>query len=136
MRENHPYFDTPLFTVGRESKFRKICRILVNGQYKHVKRDPISGKEIKSKYKQIQLVSLYNLRIIFSHEKPKSPLIFRRFFQTNFKENVPFYCSKLLGLVTYLDWMMIFVTTLSCICMMLETPQYRVMDHWELQVSP
>jgi hypothetical protein len=23
LRENHPFFDTPLFTVGRESKFRK-----------------------------------------------------------------------------------------------------------------
>ena len=52
-----------------------------------------------------------------------------------FSENFLALCSKLLGLVTYLDWMMIFVTTLSCISMMLETPQYRVMDQWELQAS-
>ena len=54
LRENHPYFDTPLFSVGRESRFRKIIRTIVNARYKHIKRDPITGKEIKSKYKQIQ----------------------------------------------------------------------------------
>ena len=54
LRENHPYFDTPLFTVGRESRFRKFCKGVVNGQYKYVKRDPITGKEIKTKYQQIQ----------------------------------------------------------------------------------
>ncbi len=32
---------------------------------------------------------------------------------------------KLLGLVTYLDWVMIFVTTLTTISMMFETPTYR-----------
>ena len=54
LRENHPYFDTPLFAVGRESRFRKLCRIIVTAQYKYVKRDPVTGKEIKTKYRQIQ----------------------------------------------------------------------------------
>ena len=54
LRENHPYFDTPLFAIGRESNLRKICKIVVNAQYKYLKRDPVSGQEIKSKYKQIQ----------------------------------------------------------------------------------
>lgn len=29
LRENHPYFDTPLFFVGRESKFRRFCQTVV-----------------------------------------------------------------------------------------------------------
>ena len=53
----------------------------------------------------------------------------------NLRTNALLFCSKLFGLVTYLDWMMILVTTLSCISMMFETPDYRVMDHWDLQVS-
>ena len=40
---------------------------------------------------------------------------------------------KLLGLVTYLDWIMIFITTLTTISQMFETPEYRVMDHEILQ---
>ena len=30
---------------------------------------------------------------------------------------------KMLGLVTYLDWVMIFVTCITCISMMFETPR-------------
>ena len=41
---------------------------------------------------------------------------------------------KLLGLVTYLDWCMIIITTLTTISMMFETPQYRVMDNFTLQI--
>ncbi|PSN30664.1 Sodium leak channel non-selective protein [Blattella germanica] len=40
-----------------------------------------------------------------------------------------------LGLVTYLDWVMICVTTLSCISMMFETPSYRVMETPALQIA-
>src|SRR6218665_531118 len=54
LRENHPYFDTPLFSVGRDSKFRKFCKVVVNARYVYQKRDPLTGKELKSKYKQIQ----------------------------------------------------------------------------------
>lgn len=54
LRENHPYFDTPLFAVGRESKLRNICKLIVNARYKHVLRDPITGKEMNSKCKRIQ----------------------------------------------------------------------------------
>ena len=32
---------------------------------------------------------------------------------------------KLFGLVTYLDWFMIIVTTMTTISMMFETPEYR-----------
>lgn len=43
-------------------------------------------------------------------------------------------CSDLLGLVTYLDWVMIVVTISSCISMMFESPFTRVMHVPMLQV--
>lgn len=43
-------------------------------------------------------------------------------------------CSDLLGLVTYLDWVMIIVTISSCISMMFESPFTRVMHVPMLQV--
>lgn len=45
-----------------------------------------------------------------------------------------FPCSDLLGLVTYLDWVMIVVTICSCISMMFESPFTRVMHAPTLQV--
>lgn len=56
----------------------------------------------------------------------KQGLIYIMYVFTNF--------SNFLGLVTYLDWVMICVTTLSCLSMMFETPLYRVMDNPALQV--
>lgn len=44
------------------------------------------------------------------------------------------FCSDLLGLVTYLDWVMIIVTISSCISMMFESPFTRVMHVPMLQV--
>lgn len=46
-----------------------------------------------------------------------------------------FFLSNFLGLVTYLDWVMITMTTLSCLSMMFETPKYRVMENGSLQVA-
>lgn len=46
-----------------------------------------------------------------------------------------FIFSNFLGLVTYLDWLLIMVTTLSCVSMMFETPKYRVMETPGLQVA-
>lgn len=40
-----------------------------------------------------------------------------------------------MGLVTYLDWVMILVTTLSCISMMFETPRYRIADNRDIQIA-
>ncbi|XP_011260047.1 sodium leak channel non-selective protein [Camponotus floridanus] len=96
LRENHPFFDTPLFAVPRESKFRKYCQLFVYARYDAKLKDPLTGKERKVQYK-----SLHNF----------------------------------LGLVTYLDWVMIFITTLSCISMMFETPKYRVMEEPALQIT-
>ncbi|XP_025017326.1 sodium leak channel non-selective protein-like, partial [Tetranychus urticae] len=95
LRENHPFFDTPLFLVGRESRFRRICQFIVYSRYDPRIRDPVTGKERKIRYKGIH---------------------------------------NLLGLVTYLDWIMIIVTTLSCISMMCEKPHYRIANNSELQI--
>lgn len=43
--------------------------------------------------------------------------------------------SNFLGLVTYLDWVMIFVTTLSCISLMFETSCNRIMHNPALQIA-
>ena len=42
---------------------------------------------------------------------------------------------KLLGLVPYLDWSMIIVTTIATIIQLCETPSYKVIDNSMLQVS-
>jgi len=54
LRENHPFFDTPLFFIGRESKFRKCCQAIVYSRYEPQFRDPVTGKERKIHYKGIQ----------------------------------------------------------------------------------
>ena len=46
LRENHPLFDTPLFMVGRESRFREICKTVVNARY-------ASNTSEKVKYKKL-----------------------------------------------------------------------------------
>uniref|UniRef100_A0AAY4EE97 Sodium leak channel NALCN n=1 Tax=Denticeps clupeoides TaxID=299321 RepID=A0AAY4EE97_9TELE len=96
LRENHPYFDKPLFIVGREHRFRNFCRMVVRARFNASKTDPITGAVKSTKYHQ-----LYDL----------------------------------LGLVTYLDWVMIIVTICSCISMMFESPFTRVMHVPTLQIG-
>ncbi|KAF0306035.1 Sodium leak channel non-selective protein [Amphibalanus amphitrite] len=96
LRENHPYFDTPLFVIGRESRFRKVCQMIVNARYNARQKDPVTGQERKVRYKGFH---------------------------------------NLLGLVTYLDWAMILITTVSCASMMFESPFFKIQDNWQLQVS-
>ncbi|PAA57585.1 hypothetical protein BOX15_Mlig029264g3 [Macrostomum lignano] len=88
LRENHPFFDKPLFAVGRESRLRDLCKRLVDARY-----DPSGGNETELK----------------SLLRDKGAL-------------------RLLGLVTYLDWVMIAVTVLSITCMTFETLNERVMN--------
>ena len=54
LRENHPYFDTPLFVIGRESRFRKLCQLIVNARYNARQKDPVTGQERKVRYKGFQ----------------------------------------------------------------------------------
>ena len=53
LRENHPYFDTPLFMVGRESRFREICKTIVTARYSQSHVDSVTGQESKVKYKKL-----------------------------------------------------------------------------------
>ncbi|KAK5974229.1 hypothetical protein GCK32_017550, partial [Trichostrongylus colubriformis] len=53
MRENHPLFDRPLFAVGRDSRLRILCQNIVYAQYSPERIDPVTGKQIVLKYKQL-----------------------------------------------------------------------------------
>ncbi|CAF1235655.1 unnamed protein product [Rotaria magnacalcarata] len=96
LRENHPYFDTPLFAIARESNFRKFCQLLVEARYNVNAKDRLGQESKMSRYKQ---------------------------------------AHKFLGLVTYLDWIMIVVTVFSAVSMSFETPSNRVVDKPFLQVA-
>lgn len=59
IRENHPFFDRPLFVVDRDSRLRHICQEIVYAKYMPDKIDSVTGKQIQQRYKQLQLVSSY-----------------------------------------------------------------------------
>ncbi|XP_016408953.1 sodium leak channel non-selective protein-like [Sinocyclocheilus rhinocerous] len=59
LRENHPYFDKPLFIVGREHRFRNFCRMIVRARFNVLKMDPNTGAVNSTKYHQLyDLLSL------------------------------------------------------------------------------
>uniref|UniRef100_A0A0N5A4C0 Sodium leak channel non-selective protein n=1 Tax=Parastrongyloides trichosuri TaxID=131310 RepID=A0A0N5A4C0_PARTI len=103
MRENHPYFDSPLFIFGRDSKFRKLCEFIVNAQYNQLKQ--LSDLNVISKYSR------------------------------NYKQ-----LRSIIGLLPYLDWVMVFITSISCISMLFESPwpttgENLVMFNFYLQIT-
>lgn len=102
MRENHPFFDCPLFLVGRDSRLRKICCKIVNAKYSPINRTNVLLTSRKAaQYKQIYI---------------------------------------LLGLMTYLDWAMVFITSCSCVSMLFESPwpptsgEYLIFNNFYLQI--
>lgn len=59
MRENHPFFDRPLFAIGRDSQLRQLCQNIVYAKYSMEKIDPVTGKPVQIRYKQMHtLLSL------------------------------------------------------------------------------
>ena len=100
LKENHPYFDKPLFTIGRESNLRKFCQMIVEARYE---RGSFVNKT-------------NNLKD--STNASSTVIIKDQYKQFN----------KILGLVTYLDWIMIAITIQSCIGMMFETPNRRLVE--------
>lgn len=44
LRENHPYFDKPLFIVGREHRFRNFCRMIVRARFNVYDQSAICNK--------------------------------------------------------------------------------------------
>lgn len=95
LKENHPYFDKPLFSVGRDSNFRKFCQMIIEARYERPQIQRDQNSAVKDKYKQFH---------------------------------------KILGLVSYLDWIMIIMTIQSCAGMMFETPTRRLVETLPLQI--
>ncbi|VUZ56904.1 unnamed protein product, partial [Hymenolepis diminuta] len=92
LRENHPLFDRPLFTLGRQSRLRRFCSLVVRARHKASR----SSKANDSNGSSIH---------------------------------------KMLGFITYLDWVMLIITIASCISMSMETPHKRLMNTPELKIG-
>ena len=52
LRENHPYFDTPLFFISRESNFRKFCQLVVEARYDVNTKDRLGQETKLTRFKQ------------------------------------------------------------------------------------
>ncbi|CAK9304150.1 unnamed protein product [Gordionus sp. m RMFG-2023] len=101
LRENHPFFDSPLFIIGRDSMIRKkIITRLVYARFDYSPKD---------------LLSKFSLKCL----------------NTSFCERI----FNLIGMVTYLDWIMILFTSLSCISLMMETSEKRIMNTYFLKIN-
>lgn len=87
LRENHPYFDQPLFSLQRDSWLRRFLQNVVNARY-------IIPKGHRERASRNHIITLERLH-------------------------------RCLASQTYLEWIMIFVTLISCIAMMFETPTQR-----------
>ncbi|KAI6181392.1 Four domain-type voltage-gated ion channel alpha-1 subunit [Aphelenchoides besseyi] len=57
MRENHPFFDRPLFMIGRDSKLRRFCRRWVHARY----QSGADSANIKTQRQHKQFHSLLGL---------------------------------------------------------------------------
>ena len=96
LRENHPYFDQPLFSLQRESWLRQFLQNIVSARY----TIPPGHRERASRNHIFTLERLY----------------------------------KCLASQTYLEWFMIFVTVMSCVAMMFETPTKRTFGRFWTEV--
>lgn len=123
LKENHPYFDKPLFTIGRESNFRRFCQMIVEARYK---REPRSLQRDQSTSGGGGAGGTGGAggggSSSLSGGSPLGKDKYKQFY-------------KFLGLVSYLDWIMIAVTIQSCIGMMFETPEYRLVESLPLQIA-
>ncbi|KAI6183274.1 hypothetical protein M3Y97_00471800 [Aphelenchoides bicaudatus] len=97
LKENHPFFDCPLFLVGRDSKLRRFCR-----QWVHARGgESTTTTKTQRRYKQFH---------------------------------------GLIGLMPYLDWIMVVITLISCASMLYESPwpttgENLVMKNFYLQIA-
>lgn len=116
-KENHPYFDKPLFTIGRDSNFRKFCQMIVEARYQP--RSATSGAGSSGG----------TTTGTSGQQSQPSQITSNTLTKDKYKN---FY--KFLGLVSYLDWLMIAMTIQSCAGMMFETPTVRLVDAVPLQI--
>ncbi|KAF7637845.1 hypothetical protein Mgra_00002820 [Meloidogyne graminicola] len=115
MRENHPYFDRPLFIIARDSKLRKYCHRLVHARWRG--DGGIGGDTI-------------NVGITSSSS---------RIVNTGGGTKRNNQIHELLGLMPYLDWTMVLITLISCGSMLFENPwpttgENLVMFNFYLQI--
>ncbi|PIO63443.1 hypothetical protein TELCIR_14957, partial [Teladorsagia circumcincta] len=54
MRENHPYFDRPLFLIGRASRLREFCKKVVHSRYNCQDDGSNGGVKTKRRFKEIR----------------------------------------------------------------------------------
>lgn len=54
MRENHPYFDRPLFLIGRASRLREFCKKVVHSRYNSQDDGTNGGVKMKRRFKEIR----------------------------------------------------------------------------------
>ncbi|CAK5037249.1 unnamed protein product [Meloidogyne enterolobii] len=99
MRENHPFFDSPLFIVGRNSRLRRWCLFIVEAKY------CIIDEQMNGSFRGIN-----NFKNISTTRKPLVSL-------NKYKQ-----IKQLIGLLTYLDWTMVLITLFSCFAMLFESP--------------
>uniref|UniRef100_A0A183C2M9 Transporter, cation channel family protein n=1 Tax=Globodera pallida TaxID=36090 RepID=A0A183C2M9_GLOPA len=105
LRENHPFFDSPLFAVGRDSTLRQWCLRVVEAKHDVTAEEALNG----SFRGQSQLGT----------GGGGQPLQGRRPIVTAHKYK---QLRALFGLLTYLDWTMVLVTAFSCASMLFESP--------------
>ncbi|GMT23316.1 hypothetical protein PFISCL1PPCAC_14613, partial [Pristionchus fissidentatus] len=53
MRENHPFFDRPLFIVGRVSRLRDLCKRIVHAKYEWQEDSANANTKTQRRYKQL-----------------------------------------------------------------------------------
>ncbi|KAL3067841.1 hypothetical protein niasHS_016807 [Heterodera schachtii] len=114
MRENHPYFDRPLFIIARDSKLRRFCRRFV-----HARWGFDVGAEMAASGGSGTNGAGRNAAA-GGGKRPKQ-------------------IHSLIGLMPYLDWAMVAITLLSCWSMLLESPwpttgENLVMFNFYLQI--
>ncbi|KJH52792.1 hypothetical protein DICVIV_00999 [Dictyocaulus viviparus] len=54
MRENHPFFDRPLFLIGRASKLREFCKKVVHSRYDTCDDGTNGSTKTKRRFKEIR----------------------------------------------------------------------------------
>ncbi|EYB82119.1 hypothetical protein Y032_0366g18 [Ancylostoma ceylanicum] len=54
MRENHPFFDRPLFLIGRASRLREFCKKVVHSRYDSEDDGSNGGSKTKRRFKEIR----------------------------------------------------------------------------------
>jgi hypothetical protein len=123
MRENHPFFDSPLFFVGRDSTLRRWCLRIVEAKYRSAAEEAGNGSFRGQGGGQQQTTIGAN-----NGRRPMAAvntLNFARFCEENGRLLQPHKYKQLhslLGLLTYLDWTMVLVTAFSCGAMLFESP--------------